>query len=68
MPLHWNYDTGQLAPCYFPPDHIGAFSHDAKDTQNMLVLTAKGEPVCGRVVDGATETWIHTLEEGWVLT
>lgn len=68
MRLTWDINRVPLKkrPCFFAPDQISEFKHDAKDEENMIVLTAKLEPVCGRVIDGATKTWVHILDEYWI--
>lgn len=66
MKLIWNPLKGK-APSFFLPDRIENFNHDARDDQNMAVLTAKGEPVCGRWIPGATSRWECRLDPGYEL-
>jgi hypothetical protein len=57
--------NGKRRP-WFPPDRIGRFRHDCPYGVSMTVYDVNGEAVCGRVVPGATELWVHRLED-WIL-
>jgi len=39
---------------WFPPDRIGNFRTDVPDDVNLVVRDVNGEPICGRIVPGAT--------------
>lgn len=64
MPLIWR--GAGSPPCWFPPDRMENIRHDAKDNENIMVLSAKGVPVCGRVVDGAARIVMFRLRPEWV--
>ena len=51
---------------YFLPDCIKNIDHGAKDDENIRVYTAKGDLVCGRVIDGAEIIKHFILPKGYV--
>jgi hypothetical protein len=63
--LAWN--STKPKPAFLSPDQINHFQHDAPEGFSMLVVSASGEQVCGRVVHNATGKWVHVLSPEWEL-
>jgi hypothetical protein len=67
MSLSWNVYRSGKRPCFFAPDRMENIRHDVPDNYNIVVLTASGVPVCGRVVPDAVGTMYLDLDPGWEL-